>query len=420
MSPPWGSSYARFVAAMVVDAIGSGMYLPVSLLYFHHITHLPMTEVGVILTAAGLLRLAGNQAAGSLVDRFGGQAVVVGGYLLRAVGFAGFFLVRSPAQMFAAVALVAIGDGSFPPAVQSFVAEIADQGNRDRLFGAQRSLRNAGLGAGGLLVGALLALNSDAAYQAVVLGDAASFLIAAALTYAIASQRRAGRGAPARRPRERCQGVLRDRPFLALTLANLPIAIGYMVLSVALPVYVTQQLRAPASLVGILYAVNTVGVAAFQIPVTRLLARHRRTRSVALGGAVFSASFLLFAVFGIASAGITLVIGLFAATVLFTAGELLQGATASALVASAAPEQSRGRYLAFYQYSWVIPTIAAPAALTALLNLSATAMWLLLAAGVACSAAAMMALEPALPAQAVRPWAAPAPGVVRELNAGRR
>jgi MFS family permease len=391
------------MAGMVIDATGSGMYLPLSLLFFHHVTGLPLERVGVIMSAAALLSLVSNPIAGVLVDRFGARTVVVGGYLVRAVGFATYPLVESPVAMFLAVALVALGDGSYPPSIQSFVAAIAQGADRDKLLAAQRSLRNAGLGAGGLIAGAALGLGSDAAYRGIVLVSAAGFVGAALILRTIPVPRAEVRTRTTARRKGGYRLILRDRTFLVLTLQNVPTAFGYMVLSVALPVYVTQELSASASLVGVLYAVNTVGIALLQIPVTRRLIRYRRTRTAAFGAAVFSVSFVAFAVLaGIPVQSVQLV-GVFAATALFTLGEMLHGAPLSALVSSAAPEETRGRYMAVYQFSWAIPTALAPAVLTALLSLSVTSMWLLLAVGVACSALTLVRLEPRLPAQAVHP-----------------
>jgi MFS family permease len=389
--------------AIVVDSLGSGMYLPLSLLYFHHVTGLPIAQVGVIMSGAALLSLLSNPIAGVLVDRYGARRVVIGGYLVRATGFFLYPLVDSPVPMFLAVALVALGDGSFPPSMQSFVAELVQGADRDKLLGAQRSLRNAGLGAGGLVAGAALGLGSDSAYHVIVVASGIAFVGAATLVRTIPAARTSA-GTAARVPvRGGYRLVLHNRPFLALTLVNVPTAFGYMVLAVSLPVYLTQELGASNSLVGVLYAVNTVGIALLQIPVTRRLVRYRRTRAVALGAGVFSLSFLAFAVLGLLAGGSILLAGVFVATALFTLGELLHGATASALVASAAPEATRGRHLAVYQLSWAVPTALAPAVLTALITLSPTGMWLVLAAGVACSAVAMLRLESRLPAEAVRP-----------------
>lgn len=397
------STQVRYMLGMVIDTIGSGAYVPVSLLFFHHVTGLPLTHVGFVMSTGALLSLVGNPVAGLLVDRYGARSVVVGGYLVRAAGFSCYPLVHGQAQMFAVVSLVALGDGSFPPSMQAFVAEIAIGSSRDRLIAAQRSLRNAGLGVGGLIAGLALGIGSDAAYRSIVLVSGAAFVVAGILIRSIPVAGSAGRAARAGASAGGFRTVWRNRPFMALTAVNVPTAFGYAVLTVSLPVYITQNLGANASLAGVLFAVNTVGIALLQIPVTRLLARRRRTRSAAVGGAVFSLSFLSFAALNTLSVGTVLLVGVFAATLLFTVGELLHGAAASALAASAAPEETRGRHLSIYQLSWALPTALAPAVLTALLALSPTTMWLLLAVGVACSALCMVRLEPILPEHSVHP-----------------
>ncbi|KUN06005.1 hypothetical protein AQI95_13845 [Streptomyces yokosukanensis] len=405
----------KYMAGMIVDATGSGMYVPLSLLYFHHVTGLPLTEVGAIVTTASVIGLVSNPVSGVLIDRFGARAVLVCGYLLRAAAFCVYPFVDNAAAMFAVVLPVALGDTSYPPAIQSFVAEIVQGADRDKLLALQRSLRNAGMGLGGLLAGAALALD-DSGFYVVVLGAAAGYVLAASLLSTIrvgASARPAG-GRVSRRGGYRM--VARNRPFLGLTLLNIPTAFAYMVLSVALPVYLTRELDAPVSLVGIVYAVNTVGIALLQIPVTRHLVTYRRTRAVALGAGIFALSFVTFAVLGSLSTGAALIAGVFVATAMFTVGELLHGATASALVAQAAPEETRGRHLAVYQLSWAVPIALAPTVLTALLSLSATGMWLLLAAGTAGSALGVLRLERRLPRAAVHPEP---PGAVPDVSESR-
>ncbi|RCG24934.1 MFS transporter [Streptomyces diacarni] len=401
MSSVLTSVRVKYMAGMVVDATGSGMYLPLSLLYFHHVTGLPLTQVGAIVTTAAVIGLVSNPIAGVLIDRFSARAVLVGGYVLRASAFCTYPLVDNGVAVFAVVLPVALGDTSYPPAIQSFVAEIVQGTARDKLLALQRSLRNAGLGVGGLLAGAALALD-ESGFYVVVFGAAAGYLLSAALLSTIRPS------APAQqRTRVSRKGgyllVARNRPFLGLTLLNIPTAFGYTVLSVALPVYVTRELDAPVSLVGVLFAVNTVGIAVLQVPVTRILVRYRRTRAVALGAGVFALSFVLFAVLGSVSTGAALIAGVFTATGAFTAGELLHGATASALVAQAAPEETRGRHLAVYQLSWAVPIALAPTVLTALLSLSSLAMWLLLAAATAGSALGVLRLERVLPQAAIHP-----------------
>ncbi|HEV2634305.1 MAG TPA: hypothetical protein VGX23_04100 [Actinocrinis sp.] len=39
--------------AVTVDAVGSGMYVPFSLVFFRHVTGLPLPTIGLVLTVTG-------------------------------------------------------------------------------------------------------------------------------------------------------------------------------------------------------------------------------------------------------------------------------------------------------------------------------------------------------------------------------
>lgn len=395
----------RYMAAMLVDCTGSGMYLPVSLLYFHYVTGLPLPTVGVTMTVAALCGVVSNPLAGMLVDRYGARAVVIGGYLFRGVGFGGFLLVHNQAEMFVAVTLVALGDRTFPPSIQALIAEIAQGTARDRLLARQRSLRNAGLGIGGLVAGALLGSGTAFAYHLVVTIDAVSFMLAAGLIATVASVAPAaerGKNRPSHQGGYRA--VLRDRPFVGLTAANAPLALCYSTLGTVLPVYLTQSLHTSPGMAGLFYSINTVGVALLQVPVTRLVVRRARTRSAAFGGAVFAASFVAFAAALLVPGRGPLITALVLATCLYTAGELLHSSAAGALSTGAAPAELRGRYMAFYQLSWALPSAAAPSLFTLGLALSPTGLWVLLTVLASGSAVALLRLERHLPEGAVRPW----------------
>lgn len=146
------------LVAAGVSAVGIGMYVPFSLVFFHHVTGLSFALVGVVMTATGLAGLAFMPLAGSAVDRFGARRIVLVLYALRALGFALYpFAGSLPA--FAAVALVtALADRSFPAVQQSLIGEVARGAARDRLQASLRALQNAGMGAGALIVSGVLAL----------------------------------------------------------------------------------------------------------------------------------------------------------------------------------------------------------------------------------------------------------------------
>lgn len=86
----------RWALVAVVDAIGTGMFLPVSVLYFTVVVGLRTELAGLGLGIAGLLGAIASPIAGTLVDRFGAKAMVAGCLLLAVAGYGGSRRVRGP------------------------------------------------------------------------------------------------------------------------------------------------------------------------------------------------------------------------------------------------------------------------------------------------------------------------------------
>ncbi len=81
--------HRRFVAAIVIDSIGTGVFVPVSMLYFLASTSLTLVQVGAALTTAGLLALPVGPLAGGLVDRYGARPVLQAANLAQALASPG-------------------------------------------------------------------------------------------------------------------------------------------------------------------------------------------------------------------------------------------------------------------------------------------------------------------------------------------
>ncbi|GHJ43946.1 MFS transporter [Catellatospora sp. TT07R-123] len=396
------------IAGMLVDAVGSGMYVPFSLIFFQRVTGLPLTAIGAVLTGAGLVGMAGLPLAGLAVDRFGAHRSRQAVYLLRALGFAAFPLGTSLPAFAAIATLTAAGDRAFPAVQQALVGEIAQGAHRDRLMALTRSVRNGGLGAGALLAAGVVAFAGDRGFVLAAWLNAASFLVAALLSARVRSARAA---TPAVRARATYRTVFGDRPYAALTGANFLIALGYAALTLLLPAYAVSRLDLPATIAGPLFAVNTALCAFAGVPVGRLTRRYaRRTRVAAAGALLFSAAFLGYALLELLPRP-ALPVGLVAMLVLYTAGELVHSPSAGALSVGAAPEAARGRYLATYQLSWALSSTIAPSLFTALLAADGRLPWLVLAASTALGAAVLVRLERTLPQAAVYtdPQPVPAP-----------
>ncbi|MEU9251265.1 MFS transporter [Streptomyces sp. NPDC048270] len=402
-----------------ISAVGIGMYVPFSLVFFHHVTGLSFTLVGLVLTVTGVAGLAFMPLAGTAVDRFGAKKVNLVLYAIRAAGFALYPFAGSLAA-FAAVALVtALADRSFGVVQQSLIGEVAQGSGRDRLQASTRALQNAGMGAGALLVSGVLGLWGTGGFTYTAWGNALAFALAGLLVsrvrpLAAAAPLAAG---PARPAPAGYRTVLRDRPFLGLTAANFLTALGYAALSVLFPLYLSTWLAAPDSLTGAAFTLNTALCAGVGVLVAGRVRRSgaRRTRSAALGALLFAAAFTGQIVLGTLRPGQSAtLVALLAIVVVYTLGELVHSPSGGALSVSAAPEAVRGRYLATYQLSYALATALAPALFTALLSVDGRLPWAVLAVAALGAALALLRLERHLPAQAVHPEP-PAPAPARPL-----
>ncbi|GAA3129715.1 MFS transporter [Nonomuraea salmonea] len=128
--------------------------------------------------AAGL-GLAANPVAGVLIDRFDARTVLVGTYVIRALGFAVYPLVDGFGPLIAIAAVIAAGDRAYYPASSSYVAVISEGGGRDRLYATQATARNVAFGLGGLLSASAVSLAGQTGFTVIALLNAASFALAA-------------------------------------------------------------------------------------------------------------------------------------------------------------------------------------------------------------------------------------------------
>ena len=378
------------LAALGVDNFGSGLFLPVVLLYVTRVVGLPLAVAGSVVALGTLAGLAVPPVAGRLVDRAGPRRVVIGAELMQALGAVTYLAARGPAAVAAAAVLLAAGQQSFYSALFALIADVAGDGPKDHPYAVAGLVRSACFGLGGLAAAGLLSLAGQHAYRLAVLVDAVSFLLCALLLARLvrdpgpAQQRRhrAVRGAAVAGPAGPAR-VLADRPFLVLIVAaGLAVLPGDLFLS-GMSVYLLTELHTapwlPGALLALLTALNSAGATA-ALRVTRGL---RRSTALALGAGLS----VLWCAASLAALAVPRgwrPAELPAATLLLAAAGLLFGSRANALAEAAAPGRVRGRYLAAFQYAFTVPGVIAPA-VAALFSVAVWLPWLLagLSAGLA-------------------------------------
>ncbi|WP_314219544.1 MDR family MFS transporter [Streptomyces zaehneri] len=378
------------IVAQVVDALGTGLFLPFAVVYFHAAKGISLTTVGVMLSVAALLSLPAGPLAGPMVDRVGPRRVVIASNLIRVLTFTGYVFTDVPWQLVVLVTVTLWGESQFRPAAAALVAQVADGGQRARWYAMERALRNVGIGVGGLLGSALVGWGGTSGYTAVVVLNAVSFLAAAGL---VAAWRRPAVPDPSGAhlcgadPAPRRGGyreVLADRAFRGVLVTVCVFALCDLALTVLLSAYVIEARGLPAWQPGTLFAINTVLVVLGQTAVARAVERYRRPRVLQAAAVLWTVSFALFAVVPGEHTGIAfgaLALGM----VVFTAAELLQAPTSSALTVAMAAERVRGRYLGLEELMWGLARVLAPTLFTWLLARGPGLPWLAL--GLCCLAA---------------------------------
>ena len=365
------------LAAMVVDSVGTGMFLPFTVLYFVHTAGLTAPAVGVALTVAGLVVLPAPLAVAPGIDRLPARVVVAAGNLISCAAFAGYLFVHGQLAVTAAVVAAGAGQATFWTGTRALIAEVARPGERRSWFALQTAIRSAGYGLGGLAGAAVLSVHSPAAFKALAALDAVSYLGAALLL--LSWHQPPAAATPVKPPapggaRGSYRSALTDRPLAAITGLNTAFVLCAQVLPIVLAVYVVGTLHLAAWMAGVLFTLNTVLVAAGQAPLTWVTRRipHRRVlRGAAAAwaiafGLLWAAAILPYG----ARAGV-----LAAAITIFTVAEMLQGPVINTLVVEHAPAANPGPHLSIYQLSWSAGTTIAPAVLLGLLGAGPRWLW---------------------------------------------
>lgn len=395
---PSVGEHRRFVAAIVADTVGSGLFMPITLLYFIAMTDLSLVQVGSALSLSALLSMPVAFVIGTLVDRFGPRKMMLAGNLVQAAGMVAYLWADSLLAVALWTALLNLGRQSFWGSFGNVVTAISAPGERELWFGFLQAVRNLGFSVGGVLAGVALQIGTDVAYQSVVVVNAVTFVLAFVLLLDVPDHRVA-RADDA--PVEGWGVVLRDRAYLRLVVGQFGFVVAMMVLNFALPVYVAETIDLPGWVVGAIFTLNTAMVGLGQGLVVRRMTGRVRGRMMGLAQLVFAAGYLMFVLAGWLPVWLAVVVMLVGAAV-YTGGELVGGPVFSATAAEAAPDHLRGRYLGLFQLSWGIGGAVTPVAFTFLLAQGQATLWWVLVLVALATAAYLQTLPRVLPAAALR------------------
>jgi MFS family permease len=147
--------------------------------------------------------------------------------------------------------------------------------------------------------------------------------------------------------------VFKDTPFLAFIGVTVMMTLVYMNMNSTLGAYLHDQHGLPEIRYGWLLSINAIIVVLFQFWVTRRLEKYKPFLMMAAGSLLYAIGFAMY--------GFVPTFALFiVAMIIITVGEMVVSPFQQSLVASFAPEDMRGRYMAVSGLSWSISFTVGP------------------------------------------------------------
>jgi MFS family permease len=377
----------------LVNSFGNGIVLPFLIIYLHNVRGIPLGLAGLAAAIQSAAALGSGFVAGTLSDRVGAKRVLLGSLMVVTVAFALMPFIREAWHAFAIYVVWGAGSGAFWPSQGALLAGLAPPERRAPAFALQRLTMNLGVALGGVCAGLIASVAHPSSFTVLFLINCATFV-----GYIVVLTRVRAPELHPERLHGRWRDVGRDRVFVAFTLLNaafMTVAISLMV--ELLPAFAKNVAGVNERQIGIIFALDSIGIVLFQLPIAKLLEGRRRMAGLAAMGILWAVSLLLVWAAGVWTTTTVAALVLAGASLVFAIGECLHGAIQAPLSADLAPPRLLGRYLALSSLSWQVGWIVGPAGGGFLLQHAPLALWPIAAgANVACAAGAL-ALERRLP-----------------------
>ena len=356
----------RMFLGFAFSALGSGLTMPFLYVYLAEVRGFETSTVGWIFAWMGLLGFAMAPLGGTLIDRFGPRPVMVVGLVFEAACTVLLGHVETVPEAFVIASFIVLGTAGLWPAATAMLTRLVPPAAREKVYGINFMLLNAGLGVGGVVSALIIDTESVRSFQTLYLVDGLTYV---AYIVVLVTLPRGTGAMPARGDHETEADVeqpswavvLRDRTLLrVVVLSMLAITFGYAQMEAGLAAYAVDVAEVPAKSLGWAFAANTGAIVLGQLVALRLIRGRRRSAMLALCAATWSVSWLVIAssdqVDGwVAVAAIVVGLGLFGV------GETLWAPVAPAIVNDLAREDMRGRYNALQGMTWTVGSIVGPA-----------------------------------------------------------
>ncbi|MBC8335855.1 MAG: MFS transporter [Anaerolineales bacterium] len=372
------------VGASFVDHLGGALLYPFFALYVTKHFDVGMTEVGILFAIFSVSEFFGSIFGGALTDLIGRKKVIIIGLIVSAFTSVGMGLVNRLELFYLMAVITGLFADMAGPARQAMITDLLPEEKRADGFGIMRVAMNLTV-AIGPAIGGFIAARS---YMMLFAADAISSTITAFFFYKLVAETlpKAAKEEKEARPSfaDSFRGyakVFKDNAFIIYMLLSMVVTIVYMQMYGALPVFLRDIHQIPESGFGMLMSLNATMVVLFQFVITRKIGDRPPMLMLALGALIYAVGFVMY--------GFTGQYAIFmVAMAIITIGEMVVTPVAQALVAKFSPEEMRGRYMAVFGISWLIPGAIGPL-LAGLVMDAGKPLWVWYASGILAAAASL-------------------------------
>jgi len=340
--------------SMFIDRIGTAFVFPFLALFITNRFNVGMTLVGKTLAIYFGGAFLGNMIGGAFADKFGRKAVLITGLVLSAVSSLAMGLVTKWDLFIKLVLVAGFCSELGAPAVQAMIADILPIEKRTDGLGILRVVINLAVTIGPAIGGILAGIN----FLYLFIGDVIISLTTAVIVFIALPETK-----PALKEGDLEETITQsligykrafaDKVFMTIIFLSMLTALVYMQLNTTLSVFLRDIHGVSAQFYGYLLSINAAMVVLFQFFVTRRVKNFHPLPVLMAGNLFFALGFGLFAFAGRYWHFVV-------AILIITIGRMLYGPVIQALVASIAPQDARGRYLAVFHTVWVLAAGIAP------------------------------------------------------------
>ena len=371
------------VLTFFIDSVGGTLLFPFFSLYITDKFNVGMTQAGMVLAMFSIFGIIGNMVGGALTDRFGRRKLILFGLVFSALSTLTLGMVNSLAVLFPLAAFIGLLSDVSGPAHQAMMADILTEKQRQEGFGLMRVVRNLAWIIGPSIGGFL----ANRSFMLLFIIDAIVSCIVAVIFYTSMPETKPEHHEAEHKEHESIWKtiagygiVFKDFAFIAFVVAAILMGAVYQQMYNSLSVFLRDNHGITPQGYGFLMTTSAITVILFQFWVSRNIKNKPPFVIMAVGTLFYMLGFSMF--------GFVSVYWLFmSAIVVITIGEMLIMPTSQTLAANFAPIEMRGRYMAIFGLTWLLPSTFAPMLAGLILdNLDPNLLWYI--GGILCAVAA--------------------------------